>query len=357
MSGNSIGKIFKVTTFGESHGKAIGAVIDGIPPNIDLSIKDIEPFMAKRRPGSSEFTTKRDESDAVEILSGVFEGKTTGSPISLLIFNNDKKSGDYEEIKDKFRPNHGDFSYYSKYGIRDYKGGGRSSARETAARVAAGAVAFKVLQKITPKLKIKAGIIGIGELKTDKFNYNEIDKNPFFCADKKLAEKLEGYLENIIKSGDSVGATVELRAKNMPLGLGEPVFDKLNARLAYALMGVNAVKAVEIGEGIKSASSKGSEFADELTSLNPLTYAKNNCGGIAGGISNGNDLILRAYLKPTPSISQKLNTVDLKGNPCEIITKGRHDPCVGIRAVPVIEAMTAITLLDLYLINKAINNG
>ena len=357
---NKFGEIFSFTSWGESHGEAIGCVIDGCPSLIDLNESDIQKYLDKRRPGQSKFTTQRQEKDEVKIFSGVFEGKTTGTPISLIIFNQDQKSGDYGEIKNKFRPSHADYTYFKKYGIRDYRGGGRSSARETAMRVAAGAVARKILATDSPSKKIE--IIGyltqIGEKKIDRsrIDFSEIEKNDFFCPDKIAAENFADYLLEIRKSGDSVGAVVELVVKNLPVGLGEPIYNKLDAKIASALMSINAVKAVEIGVGMEVASKKGSELADEMWAENgEVKFSSNHSGGILGGISSGQDLVARFAVKPTSSILIPRKTVDVNGNNCEIITKGRHDPCVGIRAVPVGEAMLACVLADFLLLNKARN--
>lgn len=351
---NKFGEIFSFTTWGESHGEAIGCVIDGCPSMLELSESDIQKYLDKRRPGQSKFTTQRQEKDQVKILSGVFEGKTTGTPISLVIFNEDQKSTDYGDIKDKFRPSHADYTYFKKYGIRDYRGGGRSSARETAMRVAAGAVARKILEK--ENIKIIGYLSQIGEKKINASNidFAEIDNNDFFCPDKIAAKNFADYLLEIRKAGDSVGAVIELVVKNMPIGLGEPIYNKLDAKIAASLMGINAVKAVEIGDGMACASKKGSELADEMwMENNQLKFSSNHSGGILGGISSGQDLIVRFAVKPTSSILIPRKTIDINGNNCEIITKGRHDPCVGIRAVPVGEAMLACVLADFLLLQKA----
>jgi len=352
MSANSFGKIFNFTTWGESHGQAIGCVVDGVPSNIELSEADIQTFLDKRKPGQNKFTTQRKEPDEVKILSGVFEGKTTGCPISLVIFNQDQRSKDYGDIKDKFRPGHADYTYWHKYGIRDYRGGGRSSARETAMRVAAGAVARKVI----PNIKIKAGLVQLGELRIDRNNidWNEVNNNPFFCPDAKAAKEWEGYLDDIRKSGSSCGAIIEVVASNVPVGLGEPIYEKLDSDLARAMMTINAVKGVEIGEGFATAALSGVENADEIYNKNgKVEFSSNKAGGILGGISNGDDIVVRFAVKPTSSILTPRKTIDINGNETEIVTKGRHDPCVGIRAVPVGEAMMAITLADHYLRWKA----
>ena len=351
---NKFGEIFSFTTWGESHGEAIGCVVDGCPSLIDLNESDIQKHLDKRRPGQSKFTTQRQETDEVKILSGVFEGKTTGTPISLIIFNQDQKSGDYGDIKDKFRPSHADYTYFKKYGIRDYRGGGRSSARETAMRVAAGAVARKVLAR--ENIEITGYLTQIGEKKIDrtKIDFLEIEKNDFFCPDKNAAQNFADYLTEIRKSGDSVGAVIEVVAKNVPAGFGEPIYNKLDTKLAAAMMSINAVKGVEIGEGMQAAAKRGSEVADEMWMENgKLNFSSNHSGGVLGGISSGQEIVVRFAVKPTSSILLPRKTIDLNGNNCEIITKGRHDPCVGIRAVPVGEAMMACVLADFLLLQKA----
>ena len=351
MSGNTFGKIFKVTTFGESHGKALGCIIDGCPPNLKIDESDIQRDLDRRKPGQSKYTTQRKEDDKIEILSGVFNGLTTGTPIALLIYNKDHKSKDYSEIKNKFRPGHADFTYQKKYGIRDYRGAGRSSARETVARVAAGAIAKKYLSKIN-KTKIFGYVSQLGEIKAESIKISDIEKNPFFFPDKKKIIELEEYLTGIRKSGDSIGAKVTVVGKNIPIGLGEPVFDKLDALLAQGMMSINAVKGVEIGAGFDVVSQKGSEARDEIT---PKGFLSNFSGGTLGGISTGQDLHVNIALKPTSSILIPGKTIDQKNKPTTIRTKGRHDPCVGIRAVPIAEAMMALTLCDLYLRHKAQN--
>ena len=351
MSGNTFGKIFKVTTFGESHGKALGCIIDGCPPNLKIDESDIQRDLDRRKPGQSKYTTQRKEDDKIEILSGVFNGLTTGTPIALLIYNKDHKSKDYSEIKNKFRPGHADFTYQKKYGIRDYRGAGRSSARETVARVAAGAIAKKYLSKIN-KTKIFGYVSQLGEIKAESIKISDIEKNPFFFPDKKKIIQLEEYLTGIRKSGDSIGAKVTIIGKNIPIGLGEPVFDKLDALLAQGMMSINAVKGVEIGAGFDVVSQKGSEARDEIT---PKGFLSNFSGGTLGGISTGQDLHVNIALKPTSSILIPGKTIDQKNKPTTIRTKGRHDPCVGIRAVPIAEAMMALTLCDLYLRHKAQN--
>jgi len=351
---NKFGNIFSFTTFGESHGEAIGCVVDGCPSLIDLHESDIQKYLDKRKPGQSKFTTQRQESDEVKILSGGFEGKTTGTPIALLIHNQDQKSQDYGDIKDKFRPSHADYTYFKKYGIRDYRGGGRSSARETAMRVGAGAIARKVIEK--NNIEIFGYISQIGEKKIDQnsIDFNEINNNELFCPDKKAVGEFSDYLLDIRKKGDSVGAIIEIVARNVPVGLGEPIYDKLDARLASAMMSINAVKGVEIGFGMSSAGLRGSQVADEMFNENgKINFSSNNSGGVIGGISSGQDLVVRFAVKPTSSILIPRKTIDINGNNCEIITKGRHDPCVGIRAVPVGEAMMALVLADFILINQA----
>jgi len=349
MSHNTFGKLFRFTTWGESHGRAIGCVVDGVPPLIKLSEADIQPFLNERKPGQSKFTTQRNEEDKVEILSGVFEGQTTGAPISLIIWNTDQRSKDYGDIVEKFRPGHADLTYTKKYGIRDHRGGGRSSARETAMRVAAGAIARKILGD---KIKIRAAITRIGEIEINRNNWdwNETRKNPFFSPDKKAVSKFEDYITKIRKQGSSVGAEIEVVASGVPLGLGEPVYGKLDADIASAFMSINAVKSVEIGLGAASAKSRGEVNSDQMrkskTSPNGIKFLSNNAGGILGGISTGQDIVARFTCKPTSSILTPMLTVDANGDNAEIITKGRHDPCVGIRAVPVGESMLAIVLAD-----------
>ena len=350
MSSNSIGKIFSFSTWGESHGKAIGCVIDGVPSNIELSENDIQPYLDLRKPGQSKYTTQRKEDDKVEILSGVFEGKTTGHPISLIIYNNDQRSKDYSEIKDKFRPGHADFTYWKKYGIRDYRGGGRSSARETAMRVAAGAVARKVIwKKIDNKVKITGALIQIGKSKINYDNWNEsnIHENDFFCPDEKIIPIWQDLITQARKDGSSLGAIIEVRASGVPAGLGEPIYDKLDSDIAKALMTINAVKGVEIGNGFGSVNEDGKTNVDEMSIKDGKpAFLSNNNGGILGGISSGQDIICRFVVKPTSSISTERKTIDINLQETTISTKGRHDPCVGIRAVPVGEAMIATTIAD-----------
>jgi chorismate synthase len=350
MSSNSIGKIFSFNTWGESHGSAIGCVVDGVPSKIALSSEDIQIYLNKRRPGQSKFTTQRQEEDKVEILSGVFDGLTTGHPISLIIKNNDQRSKDYSEIKDLFRPGHADYTYWAKYGIRDYKGGGRSSARETAMRVAAGAIARKIiLYKLKKNFKIIGALTQIGNKKIDYNNWNNdfIENNDFFCPDENIINEWESLVLQARKNGSSLGAIIELRCSGMPVGLGEPVYDKLDADLAKAIMSINAVKGVEIGNGFQSINETGISNVDEMRMKNnkPI-FLSNNNGGILGGISTGQDLIARFCVKPTSSILSSRKTINTKYEEKTISTKGRHDPCVGIRAVPVGEAMMATILAD-----------
>ena len=357
MSFNTFGKIFRFTTWGESHGPAIGCIVDGCPPNIPISENEIQKDMDKRRPGQSKFTTQRKESDKVSILSGVFQGKTTGTPISMIIYNEDKRSRDYESIKDKFRPGHADFTYFKKYGIRDYRGGGRQSARETASRVAAGAIAKIVLKKIIgKKISIVGAVtqLGIMGCDTSKWNDNEIRKNPFFCPDKSSVDLWEKYLLGVRKSGSSCGAVIELRAKGVPVGLGAPIYSKLDADIASALMSINAVKGVNIGAGMSSANLTGEENSDEIRGGgSKIKFKSNKAGGILGGISSGQDIVASFAVKPTSSILNSRETINKEGKNTKISVKGRHDPCVGIRAVPIGEAMLACVILDHYMMNKA----
>ena len=357
MSFNTFGKFFRFTTWGESHGPAIGCVVDGCPPNISIKEEDIQRELNKRKPGQSKFTTQRKEDDKVEILSGVFEGKTTGTPILMIIYNKDMKSRDYETIKDKFRPGHADFTYFKKYGIRDYRGGGRQSARETASRVAAGAIAKKVLEKkIGQKYKVIGAVTQLGILGCDvtRWNDKEIGKNPFFCPDKKIIKLWEKYLLAIRKSGSSCGAIIEVRARGVPVGLGAPIYSKLDMDLASAMMSINAVKGVNIGSGMNSAQLTGEENSDEIISKGKnVKFKSNKAGGILGGISSGQEIILSFAVKPTSSILASRKTIDKFGKNTSISVKGRHDPCVGIRAVPIGEAMMHCVLLDHYLMNKA----
>jgi chorismate synthase len=351
MSGNTIGKLFTVTTFGESHGPAIGAIVDGCPPGMELSADDIQPYLDRRRPGTTRHHSPRREPDEVQILSGVFEGLTMGTPIGLTIENVDQKSKDYSDIKDKFRPGHADYTYQHKYGVRDFRGGGRSSARETAMRVAAGAIARKYLQE-NAGIEIYGYLAQMGPIKLPTPEFGAANDNPFFCADPKRLPELESYMDELRKEGDSIGARINVITRGMPPGLGEPVFDRLEADLAHALMSINAVKAVEIGDGFAVVEQKGTEHRDELT---PQGFRKNSAGGVLGGISSGQDLLSSIALKPTSSLRIPGDTIDMQGNPVEIITKGRHDPCVGLRGTPIAEAMTAIVVMDHYLRQRAQN--
>ncbi|MBI0113020.1 MULTISPECIES: chorismate synthase [unclassified Gilliamella] len=349
MAGNSIGKLFKVTTFGESHGIALGCIVDGVPPGMNLTESDMQHDLDRRRPGSSRYTTQRREADQVKILSGVFEGVTTGTSIGLLIENTDQRSQDYSKIKDIFRPSHADYTYQKKYGIRDYRGGGRSSARETAMRVAAGAIAKKYLhQKLG--ITIRGYLAQMGDIQCQLNDWQQVDQNPFFCPDESKLEALDQLLRQLKKEGDSVGAKVCIVAENVPVGLGEPVFDKLDADLAHALMSINAVKGVEIGDGFAAVNKRGSENRDEIT---PQGFLSNHAGGILGGISSGQTIISSIALKPTPSIEIAGQSININGESVEVSTHGRHDPCVGIRAVPIAEAMVAIVLMDHYLRYRA----
>ncbi len=351
MPGNAFGQAFRFTTWGESHGPAIGCVVEGVPPLIPLAEADIQPYLDQRKPGQSRYTTQRREEDRVTILSGVFEGRTTGTPIALEIRNADQRSKDYGEIADKFRPGHADVTYWGKYGIRDYRGGGRSSARETAMRVAAGGVARKVLDHLlgSGAVTIRAGLVEMGGdgIDRDAWTWDEVDRNPFFCPDAEAAARWGGLLDAARKQGSSLGAVVEVVAEGVPLGLGEPVYDKLDADLAKAMMSINAVKGVEIGAGFAAARLSGEDNADEMRMADGRIAFLTNCaGGVLGGISTGQPLVVRFAVKPTSSILTPRRTVDRFGQETEIVTKGRHDPCVGIRAVPVGEAMMAVVLAD-----------
>ncbi|MEM9975587.1 MAG: chorismate synthase [Pseudomonadota bacterium] len=360
MSMNSFGHVFRVTTWGESHGPALGATVDGCPPGVPLSASDIQVWLDKRKPGQSRYTTQRREADAVEILSGVFEGVTTGTPIQLMIRNTDQRSKDYGDIAEKFRPGHADITYWQKYGVRDYRGGGRSSARETAARVAAGGVARAVLAKLVPGLAITGYMVRMGERVIDRarFDLGQVPQNPFWVPDAQAAEDWAAYLDGLRKSGNSVGATIEISAQGVPPGLGAPIYAKLDTDLAAAMMSINAVKGVEIGEGMDAASLTGDANADEIT-LGPdgPEYSSNHAGGILGGISTGQEIVLRFAVKPTSSILTPRKTITKAGAATEIVTKGRHDPCVGIRAVPVGEAMAACVILDHLLLDRAQTGG
>ncbi len=352
MSGNSIGKLFTVTSFGESHGPALGCIVDGCPPGMPLSEEDLQTDLDRRKPGASRYTTQRRESDSVKILSGVFEGLTTGTPIGMVIENQDQKSKDYSKIKDMFRPAHADYTYQQKYGIRDYRGGGRSSARETAMRVAAGAIAKKYLRE-SLGIEVRGYLSQLGPIKVDLVDWNEVHNNPFFCPDPAKVDEMASYMEALNKEGDSIGARISVVATGVPPGLGEPIFDRLDAELAHALMSINAVKGVELGAGFDSVAQKGSQHRDLIS---PEGFHSNNAGGVLGGISSGQDIVAHIALKPTSSIRIPGETVDIDGNPTEVITTGRHDPCVGIRATPIAEAMMAIVLMDHLLRHRAQNS-
>ncbi len=344
MSGNTFGKIFTVTSFGESHGPALGGIVDGCPPGMVLTEEDIQGDLNRRKPGTSRHTTQRREDDKIIILSGVFAGKTTGCPIGLIIHNTDQRSKDYTKIQDQFRPGHADYTYQQKYGIRDYRGGGRASARETAIRVAAGAIAKKYLN-LTYGIKIRGYLAQLGPLRTDlnHFDWEEVNRNSFFCPDATKVSALEDYMDALRKEGNSIGAKVTVIASGVPVGFGEPIFDRLDAELAHALMSINAVKGVEIGDGFACVEQKGTQHRDEMA---PDGFLSNHAGGILGGISTGQDIIAKIALKPTSSIRLPGRSVDLNGQPTEVITTGRHDPCVGIRATPIAEAMVALVLMD-----------
>mgnify|MGYP001822223667 FL=1 len=351
MSGNTFGKLFTVTTFGESHGPALGAIVDGCPPGLELSEADLQHDLDRRRPGKSRHTTQRREPDAVRILSGVFEGQTTGAPIGLLIENVDQRSKDYSEIMDRFRPGHADYAYHHKYGLRDYRGGGRSSARETAVRVAAGAIARKYLRE-RYGVQIRGYLAQLGPIRSARVVWEEVDNNPFFCPDRDKVAELEAFMDALRKSGDSIGARVTVVASGAPPGWGEPVFDRLDADIAHALMSINAVKGVEIGAGFACVEQRGTEHRDELS---PEGFLSNHAGGTLGGISTGQDIIASMALKPTSSIRLPGRTINIHGEPVEVVTKGRHDPCVGIRATPIAEAMLALVLMDHALRHRAQN--
>ena len=351
MSGNSFGKLFTVTTFGESHGLALGCIVDGCPPNLALTTTDIQRELDRRRPGKSRYETQRRELDEVKILSGVFEGKTTGTPIGLVIENTDQRSKDYSKIKDQFRPAHADYTYHKKYGVRDYRGGGRSSARETAMRVAAGAIAKKYL-KSHAGIEIKGCLTQLGPIKTKKWDWDVVEHNAFFSPDTDKVPEMEVFMQALIKEGNSVGAKITVVATGMIPGLGEPVFDRLDADIAHALMSINAVKGVEIGAGFDSISQKGTQHRDEIS---PDGFLSNNAGGVLGGISTGQDIVAHIALKPTSSLRIPGRSIDAHGNPIEVVTKGRHDPCVGIRATPIAEAMLAIVLMDHMLRHRGQN--
>ncbi|NWO11579.1 chorismate synthase [Chromohalobacter salexigens] len=350
MSGNTFGKLFTVTTFGESHGEALGAIVDGCPPGLELDASDLQHDLDRRRPGTSRYTTQRREPDQVRILSGVFDGVTTGTPIGLLIENTDQRSKDYSKIKDQFRPAHADYTYHHKYGIRDYRGGGRSSARETAMRVAAGAIARKYLA--SQGIRVRGYMSQLGPIGIDFKQWEAVGSNPFFCPDPDKVPELEAFMEQLRRDQDSVGARITVVAEGVPVGLGEPVFDRLDAELAHGLMSINAVKGVEIGDGFAAVASRGSEHRDEMT---PEGFLSNHAGGVLGGISSGQTLVAHLALKPTSSITQPGRSIDIHGEAVEVVTRGRHDPCVGIRATPIAEAMMALTLMDHYLRHRAQN--
>lgn len=351
MSGNTLGKNFTVTSFGESHGPALGCIVDGCPPGLPLETEDMQHDLDRRKPGQSRFTTQRREGDVVKILSGVFEGKTTGTPIGLLIENTDQRTKDYSKIKDQFRPAHADYTYWKKYGVRDYRGGGRSSARETAMRVAAGAIAKKYLD-LNFQIKVRGYLSQLGPIVVEKVDFEEVENNPFFCPDAGKVAQMEEYMADLNKQGDSIGARVNVIASNIPVGLGEPVFDRLDADIAKALMSINAVKGVEIGSGFESIGQKGSEHRDELSRSG---FLSNNAGGILGGISSGQDILASIALKPTSSIRLPGRSIDVHGEEQDVVTTGRHDPCVGIRATPIAEAMLALVLMDHLLRDRAQN--
>ena len=351
MSGNTFGHLFCVTSFGESHGPAIGCVVDGCPPGLVLSEADLQPELDRRRPGTSRHVTQRQEPDTVEILSGVFEGKTTGAPIALLIRNQDQRSKDYGNIKDTFRPGHADYAYLHKYGIRDYRGGGRSSARETAVRVAAAAIAKKWLAEKF-QIQIRGHMTQLGTIPIAFEGWEHVPNNPFFAANVSQIETLESYMDDLRKAGDSCGARIDVQATGVPVGWGEPVFDRLDADIAHAMMGINAVKGVEVGAGFASVAQRGTEHGDELT---PAGFLTNNAGGVLGGISTGQPVTVSIAIKPTSSIRTPRQSIDLQGNPITVETHGRHDPCVGIRATPIAEAMLALVLMDHALRHRAQN--
>ncbi len=353
MSGNTIGKLFTVTSFGESHGPAIGCIVDGCPPGLALTEADLQQDLDRRKPGTSRHTTQRREADEVKILSGVFEGKTTGTPIGLLIENTDQRSKDYSKIAETFRPGHADYTYQQKYGFRDYRGGGRSSARETAMRVAAGGIAKKYLKE-QAGIEIRGYLSQLGPIKIDKLDWTITDSNPFFCPDADKVPEMEAYMDALRKEGESIGARIEVVATNVPPGLGEPIFDRLDADLAHALMSINAVKGVEIGDGFACINSRGTQFRDEIT---PNGFLSNHAGGILGGISSGQAITASIALKPTSSLRLPGKSINQQGQAIEVITEGRHDPCVGIRATPIAEAMMAIVLMDHFLRHRAQNMG
>lgn len=351
MSGNTFGKLFTVTSFGESHGPAIGCIVDGCPPGLDLCEADLQKDLDRRKPGTSRHTTQRREDDQVQILSGVFEGKTTGTPIALIIYNTDQRSKDYSKIMDRFRPGHADYTYSKKYGIRDYRGGGRSSARETAMRVAAGGIAKKYLNQCCG-VEIRGYLSQLGPIKAKKLQWDQVENNPFFCPDPDKVPQMEAYMDALRKEGNSVGARINVVATGMPVGLGEPIFDRLDADIAHAMMNINAAKGVEIGAGFDCVEQKGTEHRDEIT---PEGFLSNHAGGILGGISSGQDIRASVAFKPTSSLRLPCRSVNVQGEPIEVVTEGRHDPCVGIRATPIVEAMLALVLIDHLLRHRAQN--
>ena len=351
MSGNTFGKLFTVTGFGESHGPALGCIVDGCPPGLELSAEDLQQDLDRRKPGTSRHTTQRREADAVEILSGVFEGRTTGTPIGLIIHNTDQRSKDYSKIAAQFRPGHADYTYQQKYGFRDYRGGGRSSARETAMRVAAGGIAKKYLRERLG-IEIRGYLAQLGPIRLELKDWDAVNENPFFCPDPARVPELEAYMDALRKEGNSIGARVNVVATGVPPGLGEPIYDRLDADIAHALMSINAVKGVELGAGFACIEQKGTEHRDEIT---PEGFLSNQAGGVLGGISSGQHILASLALKPTSSLRLPGRSVDVQGEPCEVITTGRHDPCVGIRATPIAEAMLAIVLMDHYLRHRAQN--
>lgn len=351
MSGNSFGKLFTVTTFGESHGPALGAIVDGCPPGMELSVEDLQHDLDRRKPGTSRHTTQRREADEVQILSGVFEGKTTGTPIGLLIQNTDQRSKDYSKIMDRFRPGHADYTYQQKYGIRDYRGGGRSSARETAMRVAAGAIAKKYLKQVCG-IEVRGYLAQLGPIKAEALDWEQVEQNPFFCPDAAKVAEMESYMDALRKEGNSIGARINVVASGMVPGLGEPIFDRLEADIAHAMMSINAVKGVEVGAGFACVEQKGTEHRDEMT---PDGFLSNNAGGVLGGISSGQDVVVSMALKPTSSLRLPGKSVNLAGEAVDVVTEGRHDPCVGIRATPIAEAMLALVLMDHLLRHRAQN--
>jgi chorismate synthase len=351
MAGNTIGELFRVTTFGESHGVALGAIVDGVPPGLELTEADLQIDLDRRKPGTSQYSTQRREDDVVKILSGVFEGKTTGTPIGLLIENTDQKSKDYANIAETFRPGHADYTYTQKFGFRDYRGGGRSSARETAMRVAAGAIAKKYLREKFG-IDIRGHVTQIGTVKAQKLDWSIVNQNPFFCGDADAVPQMEELITQLRRDGSSCGARLSVYARNVPVGWGEPVFDRLDADIAHAMMSINAVKAVEIGDGFAVVEQRGEQHRDEML---PEGFASNHAGGVLGGISSGQEIVVSIALKPTSSMTLPGRSIDIHGNPIEVITKGRHDPCVGVRATPIAEAMLAIVLMDHFLRHRAQN--